>query len=869
MRRRQFLKAASLATAGSAFSFAFGRSALNLLELQGGKPNTYGSVSKALESDFRELLQWLKENGWTEYLSKMLGVDFSLQGERLKAELVKELDKAKLAELRKQPGFQDFAGTNLVKPGFPAFSLMYHALASPRVRSASFKKYPGLKQIDTMENYIYALSVWDDLKAVYNIKSNNELVFAVFAYEYRPAFKTPHHEHADTVYSRTGIGRIGNEPANYDPINRCFLNKPARPEKKKSIAVTPARYGLFIARKVKHSDVALMNTGYFKNDQYNDSKDDEKTFLQPVRKIFADDLLVSEAPLRFSELHRSEKLYKLYLSKGFKTRNNLKPEIKKSKDLVVQDSTRTAGSSFLVISKPEPLIRLARVGTQGLYFHVPPEIEEENRYFTAYSTQTVEDIELLEADGRRSPNPYGAPRNQAMFINITYEYSPEAPGYKRLKRDASFEKRVSRGGYYAPLFEDSICDGNVDADISSFNLQNLKGIEAKCLPAFSVVTAPDFFPQVDPFDLLEFDNEPGTSKESNFYEGGVASLATARIIPNPKVVNTKNDNTRHTYTAVLSGKAGPFQAPSKEVIASFRDPRQSGEYHISSFLPDVSSSVFAPGWDVTYSKDPKHADDIYIGTEGLGSPFIEDMKFCAALNGMWPATSPDTARTFQGSNEPDYRNPTAIPLLDEELGYHKSAPCTDKAKQGSLGWDGEQGPFLQKTNGKWRINFTDLGRANAIQNALEKKMDMSQLRELTSAELISRMACLRLCIQKLPGEGFRPDYFKEEIVGNTYLWLVSAEKANWGVEDVNAHGIPHDLVGNNKDWITKKSNARVKGPGYLFVFVDSAPDGEVKYWADDKRRRLDCRRIYVCQVTENSIAWQEVLNNPERGWRVE
>ncbi|HEY0067327.1 MAG TPA: hypothetical protein VGB46_08190, partial [Flavisolibacter sp.] len=74
---------------------------------------------------------------------------------------------------------------------------------------------------------------------------------------------------------------------------------------------------------------------------------------------------------------------------------------------------------------------------------------------------------------------------------------------------------------------------------------------------------------------------------------------------------------------------------------------------------------------------------------------------------------------------------------------------------------------------------------------------------------------------------------------------------------------------NNKDWITKKSNARVKGPGYLFVFVDSAPDGEVKYWADDKRRRLDCRRIYVCQVTENSIAWQEVLNNPERGWRVE
>lgn len=807
------------------------------------------------------MLRWLKENGWTEYLSRYLNVNFDLQGEALKAELVKELDKEKLAVLRSQPGFQDFAGTHLIKPGFPPFSLLYHAMASPRVRGAGFRKYPALKQIDTLENYIYALSPWEDLKAIYNIRSNSDLVFAVFAYEYRPAFKTPHHEHADTVYSRTGIGRIGNEPAHYDPVNRCFTNKPLQPEKKKSIAVTPARFALFIARKVKHSEVALMNTGYFKDDAYNDKKDDDKVFLQPIRKVFADDLLVNETPLRFSELHRSEKLYKLYLSKGFETRNNLKPEIKKSKDLIVQDGARSAGSSFLVISKPQPLIRLAKAGTQGLYFHVPAGAEEVNRYFTAYSTQEVEDIELLDNEGGRLRNTYEAPRNQAMFINITYEYSPDAPGYKRLKRDKAFEERVREGGYYAPLFEDSICDGNVEADISAFNLEKLKGIEARCLPAFSVVTAPDFFPQVDPFDLLEFDNEPGTSKESHFYEGGVASLATARIIPNPKVVNTKNDDTRETYTAVISGKAGPLSSPSKEMLDSFRDPRQSREYRISSFLPDVSSSVFAPGWDVTYSKDETLDENIYIGTEGLGSPFIEDMKFCAALNGMWPATSPDTARTFQGSNEPDYRNPTAIPLLDEELGYHKSAPCTDKIKMGSLGWDGEQGPFLQNTGGKWTINFTDLGRANAVQNALEKKIDMSQLRELTSAELIARMACLRLCIQNLPDRPFRESYFRDKMVGNTYLWLVSAEKANWGAEDVRAHGIPQNLVGTNKEWITKRSNAKIKGEGYLFVFVDSAPDGEIKYWADDKRRRLDCLNIYVCQVTENNIAWREVLHS--------
>jgi hypothetical protein len=378
------------------------------------------------------------------------------------------------------------------------------------------------------------------------------------------------------------------------------------------------------------------------------------------------------------------------------------------------------------------------------------------------------------------------------------------------------------------------------------------------LPAFSIVTAPDFFPQVDPLDLVAFDVAPGMSPESHFYEGGVASLATARIRPNPKAVGTVNDPALLTFTAVLTGKHAPGVSRQTTGGIDFGDPTLERDYYTSSFLPDVSSSVFAPGWDVTYSSDKRYGPEIYIGTEGLGSPFIEDMKFCAALNGMWPATSPDASRTYQGSHETEYRNPTAIPLLDNELGYHKNAPCTDARLLNTSGWDGEQGPYLEKRGNEWKVNFTDLGRADAVQNTLEQKLDMSVLRLLTSAELIRRMTCLKLCIGALPKVNFRTKEELGKMVAYTYLWLVSAEKVAWGKEDAAGHGIPANLRGTSKDWITSRSNAKVTGDGYLFVFVESEPDDEEKRdWADLKRRRLGSKNIYVCQVTPTAVAWQE------------
>jgi hypothetical protein len=881
MQRRDFVKKTSILTLGIGLGSALGYAGIKKWYRDEQRPlqiSGLADVSSKLEADFQQLLQWLRSNGWTAHLQQALGVNLELNGEDLKKELIKELDSSKLAALRQNEssGYDDFSGERLIQPGFPAYSLLFHAMASPRVRPVGVTEYPSLQQIDLLENYTYALSNWEELRSIYKIGANEELVFAVFAYEYRTAFKTPHHAYADMVYSRTGIARIGNEPLHYDKLNRCHTAKPADEIRVKNVAVMPARYGLYIARKVKHSNISLVKSDVHKgNDSKDDRHDANKFFLQPIRKVFNDDMLTGNTNIQFNEMHKSEKLQKLSLTKGINMKA-LKPKPRFSKDLIVQDAgMRNTGSSFLVISQPNDLIRPAREDGQILFFKVPKRTvigEYDNRYFTALATQKVEDVELLEGSLHRIYNRYQAPRNQPLFVNITNKVKQDTTYTPLIKtKDQSFEKEMEKGNYYAPLFEDSICDGGVNADVSSLNLDKLNGMAKKCLPAFSVVTAPDFFPQVDPLDFEMFDISPGTSRtESHFYEGGVASLATARIKPNPKMINTKADNTADTYLAVLSGSMKAKTGVSMQRQAVYKNPASDRGYEISGFLPDIASSVFAPGWDVTYCG---LVNDIYIGTEGLGSPFIEDMKFCAALNGMWPATSPDAARTYQGSNEPDYRNPTAVPLLDHEIGICADAPA-GKAHE-SWGWDGEQGPYLERLGTKWKVNFTDLGRADAVNNALDGKLDMSQLRKLKSGELINRMECLKTCIHSLPGDNnFRKEY-KGKITGYTYMWLVSAEKVNWGKEDAAALNIPADLVGTNKDWITRKENAKVQGEGYLYVFANSAPDNNpVKDWAPDlKRRKLDCKQIYVCQVTNDpaaakKIAWGEVKKNGTINWQV-
>jgi hypothetical protein len=82
------------------------------------------------------------------------------------------------------------------------------------MRSQNLAHYPSLEELDTIENYIYSLAA-DQVDLT-------DTVIAVFAYQYREASRTSHLRHADFVYSRTGVARIGTAEPQYNSSRRSF-----------------------------------------------------------------------------------------------------------------------------------------------------------------------------------------------------------------------------------------------------------------------------------------------------------------------------------------------------------------------------------------------------------------------------------------------------------------------------------------------------------------------------------------------------------------------------------------------------------------------------------------------------------------------
>ncbi len=289
--------------------------------------------------------------GWQSLL-KQHGLDIA------KADLAAELAR-KLAIDRSVPEFEDFslAGTRGIEPGLPAASLLYHAFASPDVHptasgdpATSADAYPTLAELDAVENYIYGLRPIDPARL-------KDFVIGVFAYEYRPGASTAHGYHADFVFSRTGIARVGTRGEEWDGQRRGFRGDPAG---QSGIAVTPARYAAFLAeaRRPLAADPIMG-----RRDERNDP---HRTFLFPRHKLFAGSTCVAGATitLDFIEYHRNEKLKRIHSAGGVKVARGFdieKPpfvrDLKNSDDLV---SLRRVGASVLVAAQPhDQLVRTA------------------------------------------------------------------------------------------------------------------------------------------------------------------------------------------------------------------------------------------------------------------------------------------------------------------------------------------------------------------------------------------------------------------------------------------------------------------------------------------------------------------------------
>lgn len=882
MKRREFITKTSIATIlGQSIVISSSQAeAMGFYRFQSAQASNKPVYDQSLFPAMNELLLWMKENGWNTPVKKISGYDLPTDC------LDPLLTKTFSADLR-YPGADDFSGNAFIVAGAPEQSLLYHLLASPRIRledTPTSEQYPSLMQIDLLENFIYSMVPLrpEDLNP-------KDTVLAIFAYEYRPACKTPHEYYADMVFSRSGFARIGTQDISaYDSINRCFTNKPQEEKLEKEIAVTPARYALFIAKRLPHSKIA-------NNSDQKSSKNYE--YLLPLRKIYKNDTLLDGGQVYFSESHLSERLARLWSNKeiGKTTKVNFNtkvaPFIRKSssttdplahqkndadKNLV---QLREIGSSVLLSSVPGQLVwrsfQETSNGRQRLRIKIHK--REGLKYFTnrRYSTYRLLKNAKKYRDGydiilskylypRTIVTNYHAPRNEPMFFNIR-EIVSEHDGTveKHLSESLDNLEEETNKGYWIGLFEDNICEGCISVSISKQpgSTSTLLGyISAlNILPAYSVVTAPDFFPLVESYDLRNY--------VDLFTSGGVEDMSGAVLKANPNIplpfqnsaafpdaASSKNE--RAVKNTILSIVSKPAKNGLKKTD-SLND-QHADEQTRTNFLPDSATRIFYPGWDLTYSKSiiyGKEDAELFYSTMGLGSPFVEDSKLCAAANGMWAAASPDTARNFMPSIDTypgDVTTKTAIPLLDAEMGYADESPAVKFwGKDPSRGWDGESGPFVIKENGYYRINFTDISKPDYVQNALHGQFDMSLMRKLTTAEVKRRMYCLKQCYDN---------------IGNSdkNLWLVAAEKIDKLTDSPISSSLPPDFI--DQTLLRQQATALQDSPFYLYLLCTYDPKkDQMEKITNSKRMLQTCQKLHLCLINQSKLVMytldQSIKNN--------
>jgi len=179
-------------------------------------------------------------------------------------------------------------------------------------------------------------------------------------------------------------------------------------------------------------------------------------------------------------------------------------------------------------------------------------------------------------------------------------------------------------------------------------------------------------------------------------------LSDQRFAPNLQLREGPFHKGDTTATALVSlfGKASVQQTDAK--------PAEALRH---SYLPDDAAGVFDPGWDV--SRDELPDGTVHLAAYGLGSPFPEDAKLCAALSTFWPAAAPDATRAFEP--RPDLWPPVTVsPLTDEEIG-----------KVGGLPWDGIHGPQVIANGNEQFVEYASFAHVDYVQSALDGKFSVA------------------------------------------------------------------------------------------------------------------------------------------------
>src|SRR5262249_48068097 len=111
----------------------------------------------------------------------------------------------------------------------------------------------------------------------------------------------------------------------------------------------------------------------------------------------------------------------------------------------------------------------------------------------------------------------------------------------------------------------------------------------------------------------------------------------------------------------------------------------------------------------------------HLAAYGLGSPFPEDAKLCAALSAFWPAAAPDITRAF-----PPGRYATATPLTDEAIGIG-----------GKPGWDGTPGPRIPDPKIK-EVEYYSLDYVDWVDATLQQRFRFDLIGQMEPQEYAAR-----------------------------------------------------------------------------------------------------------------------------------
>jgi hypothetical protein len=737
----------------------------------------------ALIEQVKQVCTRLAPHGWAE-LFKLHGLDITA------ADLEKELSRPLPGIRRELQGFEDFAveGSRGIEPGQPARSLLYHALASPGVVEGPgiprLEHFPTLAELDTVESYVFAArkaSLQDLRTQVQGLP----LAVVVFSSEYRTSRHTAHGKHADLVFSRSGVSRVGTAEPLYHHRFRGFV--PQVDGNPYAIRVSPARFSAWLAVKLKGDKSNFLPMRFFgkRTNEHPFEPDDTLEFWQPVHKLFSGPECLRDFPeltLSFEARHFNEKLRRAHLAlgknfdTGWKGADLDNPPFRFSEGLAELSTSPELPPGVLVPVPHAALTEPASYQGKPLTYNVPT------------NAPVVSSSLLLPSGG-------GGARSAPEFLHARTRV--EADGsVTDLNGLPEVAEEVRRGGFKALHYLDFSGDGWVSASCPRLQAAGLSGVAA-----YSMVAAPNFFVSYSQRELTEWTEGLPKEMRDRIWATPPDALSDERIAPNVLLPGSPFTLQDLSSTALVSlfGK-----------VSSHNTRPVSVTLQRHSHLPDHAAGIFAPGWDVSFdiTDGVKH-----MAAYGLGSPFPEDAKLCAALSTFWPAAAPDATRTFsRGSDGSNYF--TVAPLTDAEIGQHG----------GPLPWDGEAGPKLISADGRRYAEFESFDHTDYVQNALEKKFTLQLTSQITARRYEDRVLSMALAyraldaIQQKQKNNLIVLSFREVLPGDPELLRAQAQaKSTLSFESYRFEIFPAEKAEKSPDDFRKR---RVEVKALYTLFVD-------------------------------------------------